>query len=116
MTAVDSIILDILPDGSVEFVGSMDQLGGELIGSKRAARYLPHRASHVEPINPPLRCLFHFLRSRFSEQGRVAAWTRSWPIVWRVNIVDGPILPGRYRDREQAIRDEVDWLQNRGAE
>jgi hypothetical protein len=56
------------------------------------------RASHVEPAVWPERLLFSLLRTLFPDTSAVAAWTRTWRTVWRVNTkpVGGPIL--RVRD------------------
>ena len=73
------------------------------------------RASHVEPNNFALRILFHGLRRVLGDKGRMSDFTRRWPILWRVNLspVGGPILFIRYRDRQAAIRAEVEWLNAR---
>jgi hypothetical protein len=65
------------------------------------------RASHVEPANCLLRAIFHRLREFGYE--RLAEFTRSWPILWRVNLapIGGPILPTVYYDRAQAINAEI---------
>lgn len=67
------------------------------------------RASHVEPDNVCLRVLFHALRQWLGDKGRMSEFTRSWPILWRVNMkpVGGPILSTRYTDRKAAIDAEV---------
>jgi hypothetical protein len=51
------------------------------------------RASHVEPEAFWLRVAFRFLRL-FGDNTRVAAWTRGWRTLWRINTrpVGGPIL------------------------
>jgi hypothetical protein len=71
------------------------------------------RASHVEPVNGALRMLFYALRAVFGEYGRMGAFTRTLPCLWRVNLcpVTGPILPITYRDRSQAIQAEIEWLE-----
>lgn len=55
------------------------------------------RASHVEPTTFWARRAFHFLRL-FGDKTRVAEWTRSWKVLWRVNTkpVGGPILTWRH--------------------
>ena len=72
------------------------------------------RASHVEPVNFALRLLFYALRSFFGEYGRMATFTRSWCIQWRVNLnpVNGPILPNVFTCRQTAIDAEIVWLEN----
>jgi len=71
------------------------------------------RASHVEPVSVPFRLLFYVLRFLFGEYGRVASFTRRWCIQWRVNLepVNGPILPGTWKDRQLAIDAEIAWLE-----
>jgi len=52
------------------------------------------RASHVEPADFPTRVWFHILRRLVNDKSRIAAWTRTWGCLWRVNTkpVGGPIL------------------------
>lgn len=71
------------------------------------------RASHVEPVNVILRCVFYTLRFLFGEYGKMGQFTRIWPCMWRVNLspVNGPILPDVYRNRNQAINAEIVWLE-----
>lgn len=73
------------------------------------------RASHVEPDFYPLRVLFHWLRGKFGETGRIANWTRNWKCLWRVNMKpsNGPILPERWLTRQDALDAEVNWLRER---
>jgi hypothetical protein len=68
------------------------------------------RASHVCPENWALRILFHVLRYFVGDKGRMSEFSRNWPCTWRVEIVNGPILPGRYRDRKEAIAAEIEYL------
>lgn len=70
------------------------------------------RASHVEPDSWLLRLLFHAIRGRTEDASRLAAFTRSWRCLWRVNTapVGGPILEGRWSDRLKAIDAEVEFL------
>ena len=69
------------------------------------------RASHVEPANASLRVLFHLLRRWLGDKGRMSEFTRSWPILWRVNMspVGGPVL-GNFDDRQRAIDFEINFL------
>jgi hypothetical protein len=55
---------------------------------------ITRRASHVEPAPRYERWLFTILRFLFSDTSKVAAWTRTWNTLWRVNTrpVGGPIL------------------------
>jgi hypothetical protein len=70
------------------------------------------RASHVEPDGRTARVVFHSLRLIFGETGAVSEFTRSWPVLWRVNLAPtgGPILSGRWMDRQAAIAAEVEYL------
>lgn len=70
------------------------------------------RASYVEPDFYLLRVLFHWLREKFGEVGRVADWTRSWKCLWRVNMSpsNGPILAGKWVNRQDALNAEIVWL------
>jgi hypothetical protein len=70
------------------------------------------RASHVEPGSRYDRWFFHLLRFLFGDKGRVAEWTRTWNCEWRINTspIGGPILPERFRVRQQAIDREIVFL------
>lgn len=83
--------------------------GAEAFLSERA---VVRRASHVEPVNRLLRLAFYGLRNLFGEKGWMAAFTRLWPCLWCVDLAPagGPILPGRWRSRKEAIEAEVVWL------
>ena len=69
------------------------------------------RASHVEPETLWLRVAFRFLRM-FGDQTRVAEWTRGWQCVWLVDTrpVGGPVLEGRWTNRQEAIDAEIVFL------
>lgn len=86
----------------------------ELAFLKELGEIETHRASHVEPDSFTLRLLFHWLRRKYGENGRVADWTRSWKCLWRVNMQPsgGPILNERWIDRTAALQVEVLWLQH----
>jgi hypothetical protein len=75
-------------------------------------RVSQRRASHVEPNNIVLRKIFHMIRARFGEKGKMANFTRQWPCLWRVNMTPsgGPVLTGRWRKRQMALASEVEWL------
>ena len=98
--------ITITPEGEVRMIGGngpdATQLGA---ASKR-------RASHVLPVNRPLRWLFRWLRDRYGETGRVAAFTRCWPCLWSVDMspVGGPTM-GPYRLRETAINVEIAYIE-----
>ncbi len=67
------------------------------------------RASHVEPVQPWLRWLFHLIRGRVSDESWMAWFTRWWPCQWQAHMIQGPVL-GPFTDRAAAIKAEQDWL------
>jgi hypothetical protein len=88
---------------------------------------ITRRASHVEPASRYERWAFNLLRTLFSDTSAVAAWTRTWKCLWRVNTspVGGPILtvndvlgydyaaleyPMLWLNRQDAIDAEVKFL------
>lgn len=87
------------------------------------------RASHVEPADFLTRVWFHIVRHFVTDKSRIAAWTRTWKCLWRVNTkpVGGPILRVKHvypkytgvegqediavwRNRQAAIDAEVAFL------
>lgn len=80
----------------------------------KAASVQVRRASHIEPEYFPLRWIFHVLRL-FGDDTTVAAWTRTWPCLWRINMhpMGGPILAQRYRSRPAALAEEVKYLESK---
>lgn len=70
------------------------------------------RASHVRPYFWPLRWLFCVLRWAFGDEGRIAAWTRTWNCLWYVDA--SPVglgrLDGVWRNRSDAIDAEVEAI------
>jgi hypothetical protein len=68
------------------------------------------RVSHVEPVSPTLRWLFHFIRKRVKDESHLASFTRFWPCLWQARIFDGPIL-GPYKTRKQAIEAEIHFIE-----
>jgi hypothetical protein len=103
---MQSYTVSITDDGVMRFLVSPETEG--MITDASTVR----RASHVEPVSPGLRVLFHGLRMLFGEYGRMASFTRAWPCYWRVNLspIGGPVLPGVWRDRADAIAAEVEHL------
>jgi hypothetical protein len=98
------IVID--PNGEMRTIATPEAESLGLGSGKR------RRASYIEPANRPLRWLFRRLRRMFGDYGRVAAFTRSWPCEWRVDLTPsaGPIVGG-FHDRAEAIRFEVRWLE-----
>ena len=72
------------------------------------------RASHVLPENFWLRCAFRTIRFCVPDTSKLAAYTRGWACLWRVDTspVGGPILEARFTDRQAAIDAEVQYLNN----
>ncbi len=59
------------------------------------------RVSRIVPESLLLRWLFLLLRWLFSDDGKVANWTRRWRCRWRV-VIDGKVV-GVFEDRREAI-------------
>ncbi len=98
-------IIRYLPGGQVRKIyssGDRDRPGIAVV----------RRASYVEPQSRWLRLLFHVIRRLGGDDSRIACWTRSWPCFWRARMLVGtrPVL-GPYRNRSDALRKEIDWLQ-----
>lgn len=97
----------IAQDGSVKMIASEE--GRFLIDQGVEVRKT--RASHVVPLDPVLRVAFRVIRWATGEAGRVSDWTRSWKVLWLVDLSPsgGPV--GQiFRDRSAAIRYEIRWL------
>ncbi len=103
-------VVRVSPTGEITF---LDKPETEALKSGGAAT--KRRASHVEPCRRPYRWAFHGLRKLFGEEGAVGAFTRLWPVYWRVNMgpSGGPVF-GRFADRAEAIGAEVEWLNRNG--
>ena len=101
------LIIPVGDDGSLNFIA--DQA---LDGLQDAGKTTIKRASHVLPVNRPLRAIFRWLRDRFGETGLIATFTRRWPCLWQADLApsNGPVL-GPFRNRQHAIDAEVRWLQ-----
>lgn len=48
-----------------------------------------YRFSRIEPVRFLPWLAFRFFRLLFGEEGGVAAWTRTWPCLWRGEIITG---------------------------
>src|SRR5277367_304819 len=70
------------------------------------------RASHILPENFWQRLAFRALRAISFDDSAAAQWTRSWRCVWIVDTrpVGGPILEGRWLNRQDAILAEIEFL------
>lgn len=96
----------IRPDGQIEYVRSADV---DAAYQSAGASLTRRRASVVEPVGRLARALFRAIRARFADESAAAAFTRVWPVRWRVAIVDGPTF-GPFWSRRAAIAAEVRWL------
>lgn len=112
---MENLTITICEDGTVVMIDSAAaRVVAESLGVTTVAR-----ASHVEPVNNCLRYLFHFIRQRTSDDSRMAEWTRRWPCYWQVTLADafgGHTLPEVFRDRQDAIAHEVNYLNEKFAE
>lgn len=99
-------VISIAADGSFRFVHNQD-IATAL--STATTTQTKRRASHVEPVNPVLRWMFHSIRSRVSDDSAAAELTRKFPCRWRARIFDGPTL-GPFNNRAAAIAAEVEWI------
>jgi hypothetical protein len=106
---MSDVVISIRPDGNLVFLDNKVSSCFKDLG-----KVTTRRASHVEPNNALLRFVFHLLRtmSPIGDIGILASFTRKWPCLWRVNTapVGGPVLPGRWYNRQAAIDAEVIWL------
>lgn len=69
------------------------------------------RGGHVWPLHPLKRAAFRWLRHKFGDKGRVAAWTRTWRGPWVVVLPGGHVrLPGEFTTHGDAVKAEVQWL------
>jgi hypothetical protein len=91
----------IAPDGVVTGIAS-DITQRMSLGNKI-------RVSHIEPVNPVLLWIFHFIRKRVKDDSKLAKFTRQWKCLWRANIFNGPIL-GPFKCRDQAVSAEIVWV------
>ena len=106
--SVNEVVVVIREDGSLV---SLDNANTAFF--KELGKVTTRRASHVEPVQPFIRMIFHTLRYFFGDKGWVASFTRHWHCMWRVNFspIGGPILSNQfYTNRQYAIDEEVGWL------
>lgn len=96
---------------TIDQAGRVEYIAGHGLDMDEQGSVTKRRMSHVEPVSWPLRLLFHLVRGVVADSSAAAAWTRGWRCLWRVRIFGGPVLAGGWRDREQAIAAEVDWLE-----
>ncbi len=94
-------VIFIDPDGTITGISS-EVTQRMSLGNRQ-------RVSHVEPVNPILRWLFHAIRKRVADNSKVADFTRKWRCHWRARIFDGPTL-GPFVTRKQAIDAEIAWI------
>ncbi len=60
---------------------------------------IERRVSRVVPENFLLRCIFYLLRWLFSDDGKVAGWTRNWKCNW-ILIIDNKVI-GSFKERKK---------------
>jgi len=92
----------------IDSVGTMRTIEPEmakLMGLRRGPRF-----SYIEPANRHLRRLYMAIRARVSDDSFVAAWTRLWPVLWRVRVAHSTQILGTYWSRKAAIRGEKDFF------
>jgi hypothetical protein len=73
------------PNGDIEFLGGGQHAGKLLhlpLGTMRK-----RRVSIIEPLWEPKRTLFRLLRHAFGDEGKVAAYTRTWRGPWKCRIL-----------------------------
>lgn len=96
-------------DGQIRYIASEELV--DILESCNITVSSRNRISHVEPVNWCLRKLFHAIRGRVSDKSRLASWTRTWPCLWRVRLLDGSgEIYGPFPDRSGAIEFEVDHV------
>lgn len=66
--------------------GTLDTIYTDKLELSQFGPVTKTRASHIRPLLPPLMVAFCLLRGLFGDNGRVAAWTRTWRGPWRVTI------------------------------
>lgn len=69
----------IRKDGMIEFLSPPPQFKVDI---KHSARW-----SEIVPCNTVLRFFFRVLRNIFGEKGLAAAFTRIWPVRWRMTVL-----------------------------
>lgn len=107
---MQTVTIFIENDASVTFLKSKLTAGFNL-GPSVTRRY-----SACEPALWYLRLVFHTLRLVFGETGAVSEFTRGWRCLWRANIHNGPILSGRWYNRQDAINAEINYFNQNGVQ
>ena len=75
------------------------------------ARHLGEIVEVRLPASPSKRAAFRLLRRLFGDRGRVAAWTRTWPGPWLVQMSPTGDVLGPFANRDAAVRAEVRYLE-----
>ena len=101
---MQTVCVFIEEDASITF------LRNELTRGFNLGPSVTRRYSSVEPDNAVLRLVFHTLRLLFGETGAVSDFTRGWSCLWRASIKGGPILTGRWHNRQEAIDAEIAYF------
>lgn len=94
-------------NGNVQHIKSPDLDFLESLGQRKHIR-----ASHVVPVNFLLRWIFVFLRKWVRDDSTAAAFTRTWPCRWKVDLAPsgGPVL-GPFQRRSTALAAEREWIE-----
>ena len=83
----------------------------EPLGVKVEAK---QRASHIVPVNLPLRMIFWVIRSVVSDESWIAAFTRKWSCLWRVDLrKSGGEIHAPFKTRDEAVEFEHSWVEAR---
>jgi hypothetical protein len=108
----NTITVFIEDDASITFLDTPLTRGFKLGPS------VTRRASHVQPNNAALRLVFKALRCLFGDKSPVAGFTRRWRCLWRADMrpIGGPILSGRWYNRQGAINAEHAYFNTYGVQ
>ena len=99
----------------IELDGSkMESVGPEQLFDGIGQEVSRERISRVEPRFWALRWLFLLLRRLVPETGKIAQWTREWPVRWRVRMLANGYTFGNFAKRSDAINAEIEYWIFRG--
>jgi hypothetical protein len=102
-----------------EIVISIDEKSGELsfVHDEEIADALSvvgvinkERVTSIEPCNWLLRQAFRLIRNRVDDSSRWASFTRLWRCTWQARLLENDHIICTGRDREDLIRQEVEYL------
>lgn len=75
-------------------------------------QYSKKRVSRIVPTNGLLMIAFYIIRALWSNESKIAAWTRTWPCQWKV-LIDGKDY-GPFSSRIDAIAFEKEEIYKQG--